>query len=184
MMIKEKVRRRSILMKTKTIYLLLGSILMIPVVQAESVKSGSKYPIVVEIYKGSNVTCNPRDNEITSSVKGIAQTYKNAKGNMLGKLKSAISQTINSTMRGSGCDLVGQAVALEPEGTINVPVGAFIVAYKDPFEAWTGYKKVVNPLPAICKVQAGKTIRLETRKSETLRGFFGLAGDGGLKCTM
>jgi hypothetical protein len=149
---------------------------------AESVKSGSKYPIVVEVYKGKNITCNAKEGEITSAVKGVAQSYKDTKGNTFDKLKNAVGQAINSAMRGSGCELIGQAVVIESGKAINVPVGTTVVAYKDPFVAWSQYNKIVNPIPAVCEVKAGKTISLETRKSSLLLGIFGSGGDGGLSC--
>jgi len=176
------VKGGRLMMRYNFSYLVAATVLTVTIAQAESVKSGSKYPIIVEVYKGKNSTCDAKEGELTSAVSGVTKNYKSTKGDMFDKLKNAISQAVNTTMRGSGCELVGNAVTLEAGGTLNVPVDTMIVAYKDPFAAWKQDKKIVNPLPAVCKIQAGKTISLETRKSEGLRSIFGFSGDGGLGC--
>ncbi|MGI4850502.1 MAG: hypothetical protein ACRYGR_00950 [Janthinobacterium lividum] len=153
-----------------------------PIVHAESLTSDSKYPIIVEVYKGSNGTCNAKEGDLTSKVGGIMASFESQKGNFYDKLKSGVSQAVNLAMRGSGCELIGNATTLGNKETINVPVGTTIVAYKDPFAAWQLEKKIVNPLPAVCTVQANKTITLETRKSGTMKKFLGIGGDGGLSC--
>jgi hypothetical protein len=133
------------------------------------VTSGSKYPVSVMVFEG---TCNPNQ----STLDKIAEESK--KKGMLSKLKG----TLQATLEGQGCENVGQTVTLTNGQSIDVSEGEVIVAFKDPIEAYQKYKKVVNPLPAVCKISRGKTVTLVTRKSEGLRSVFGMAGDGGLKC--
>ena len=149
---------------------------------AESVTSGSDYTIIVEVYKGNNGTCNAKEGEITNAVNGIIASSQNKNGSFMDSFKNAISQSVNTVMRSSGCELIDKATKLSSKQTINVPIGTVIVAYKDPFEAWELKKKIVNPFPAICTIQPNKKIRLETRKSGTLKKLIGVAGDGGLSC--
>ncbi|MBL9030014.1 MAG: hypothetical protein JNK42_06075 [Caedimonas sp.] len=172
-------------MNKKFGYFLVSGILASIPAHAESVTSGSKHTIIVEVYKGplkEPAACNPKENDLVSGFKGIIQTYKATEG--FDSLKSTLSQGINTALRGSGCDLINKATPLQSGGTLNIPVDAIVVAYKDPVAAWKNGKKLVNPLPAVCKVQAGKTILLETRKSAGLQSLIGVSGDGGLKCTI
>ena len=172
-------------MNKKFICLLLSGALVSISAHAESVQSGSKYKVIVEVYEspsGKPAACKPNQNEVVSGLKGIVETYNATNG--FEALKSTLSQGINTALRGSGCDLVGKAVVLQPDATLNIPVGAIVAAYKDPVAAWKDGKKIVNPLPAICQVQAGKTIVLETIKSTGLKSLVGFSGDGGLKCTI
>lgn len=169
-------------MKSVIYSVLFSSVLAFSAAHAEKVVSGSKYPINYIIYK-ADAKCKPDENGVTSRVKGLMDTFEKSKGGLLDKFSASIGQALNTAIEGSGCERIGQPAVLKEGQSISAPIGSLIVAYKDPFAAQQDFKKTVNPLPAVCKVQAGKTISLDTRKSETLRGFIGMAGDGGLKCT-
>lgn len=145
---------------------------------AETVTSGSKYPVVLSVFKGDS-NCKPDSNELNNIANNAAQTYKRTKGNIW----SAFGQALNSAVHGSGCEQIGKSIVLYSNKTVNLPVGSIVLAYKDPGIALKENNKFVNPLPALCQVMAGASIVLETRKSEGLRGIIGIAGDGGLKCT-
>lgn len=134
------------------------------------VESGSKYPVVVMVFQGS---CDLNK----SALDKFTQASKN-KG-MMNKLRGMAE----GLMEGEGCANAGNEMVLREAGDdIDVSEGEKIVAFKDPVLA-SKMGKVVNPLPAICTVQRGKTIYLNTRKSEGLRSVFGMAGDGGLMCS-
>jgi hypothetical protein len=170
-------------MRLMSLFLFLA---MASVSQATIVQSGSKYPVYIEVYKGSS-TCKPNQGELDSAVNNVEKAYKAQKGKgVLSQLFAGAKEAINNTLQGSGCERVGKAFYLDSEGqNVNLPAGAFIVALKDPVRAMDEKKKVVNPLPALCSVPpGGKKVTLETRKSEGLRSIFGMAGDGGLKCTI
>ncbi|ARN84514.1 hypothetical protein [Candidatus Nucleicultrix amoebiphila] len=171
------------MIKKISAFLLISTLSVPTIVHAEYVKSGSKYPIVVEVSKGT-ATCGIKSRELDNVVGGIQKSFEKTKGDFWDKLSSAIQQGVRSTITSSGCELIGMATTLTPGESLNLPVGTIIVAYKDPAAAWKQSKKVVNPLPATCKITAGKTALLETRKSEGLRSLIGIAGDGGLGCTL
>jgi hypothetical protein len=131
------------------------------------VVSGSKYPVVVMVFQGS---CQVNKSALDKIEKG-AKT----KG-----IWNKLHDMAAGALEGDGCANAGKDLLLKEEGdSINVSAGEYIIAYKDPLRT----NKVVNPFPAICKVERGKTIYLNTRKSEGLRGLLGFAGDGGLTCS-
>lgn len=146
--------------------------------QAIIVESGSKYPVVVEVYEWKSVCQDKATNTASKVVKGAKGAYE--KGGFLSAFKEALTGAVSD----AGCNKVGQAVVLENKGkSVNLAAGLMIVAYKDPLMAYSRDKKVVNPLPAITKVPESGKIVLETRKSSTLGALIGMKGDGGLKAT-
>ncbi len=135
------------------------------------VVSGSKYPVVVMVFQGS---CNVNKSALTK----FSEATKN-KG-----LWNKLEGMAEGLLEGDGCLNAGKDVVLvEPGESIDVSAGEKIVAFKDPIKAMKMHSKVVNPFPAICEIQRGKTIYLNTRKSEGLRSMIGMAGDGGLMCS-
>jgi hypothetical protein len=143
------------------------------------VESGSKYPVVVEVYEWKSVCQDKATNTASKIVKGAKGAYN--KGGFFSGLKEALVGAVTD----AGCDRVGQAVVLDGKGqSVNLAAGLMIVAYKDPIMAYSRDKKVVNPLPAIKKIPASGRIVLETRKSSTLGSLIGMKGDGGLKATV
>jgi len=151
--------------------------------QAEPVTSDSKYDVVVFTFEGdSGKVCDVKGDELDNTFNGVAKTFKGKSGqgsNYFDALKKAVYTAKN----GTGCKEVGTSEVLSENKEINRPVGSIIVAFKDPKAALEKSNKVVNPLAAVCTVEVGKKITLETRKSEGLRAIIGIAGDGGLKCT-
>lgn len=139
-----------------TLVILLGS----SQAYANKVISGSKYPITISTWQGS---C---DDEKSTFSKMFDEMTKVDKG-ALSKFKATLNQATSPK-----CTQVKSFETLKPGKSTDVAPGQLIVAFKP----------TKNPFPAICTVPADKDVRLVTRKSETLRGLFGKAGDGGLTC--
>lgn len=151
--------------------------------QAEPIKSDSKYDVVVFTFEGdSGKVCDVKGDELDNTFNGVAKTFKGKSGQGSNYF-DALKQAVYTAKKGTGCKEVGTAEVLSENKEINRPVGSIIVAFKDPKAALEKSNKVVNPLAAVCTVEVGKKITLETRKSEGLRAIIGIAGDGGLKCT-
>ena len=146
--------------------------------QAVIVESGSKYPVVVEVYEWKSVC----QDKATSTASKVVKSAKGAydKGGFFAGLREGLTGAVTD----AGCNKVGQAVGLQKKGdSVNLASGLMIVAYKDPVMAYSRDKKIVNPLPAITKIPESGKLVLETRKSSTLGALIGMKGDGGLKVT-
>ncbi len=152
-------------------------------VQAIKVESGSKYPVLVEVYEWKSVCKDKGSSAASKAFTGAKNAYKS------GGLFSGLREAVSGAVTGSGCDRVGGAHELLNKGdSIEVPAGVLIVAYKDPVMAYQNVNgkgsKIVNPLPAITQVPNSGKVVLETRKSKGLGSITGFKGDLGLKATL
>lgn len=162
---------------------LLTTTLMTTILFGEPVTSDSKYDVVVFTFEGdSGKVCDVKGDDLDNTFNGVAKTFKGKSGQGSNYF-DALKQAVYTAKKGTGCKEVGSFEVLSENKEINRPVGSIIVAFKDPKAALEKSNKVVNPLAAVCTVEVGKKITLETRKSEGLRAIIGIAGDGGLKCT-
>lgn len=118
--------------------------------EAKSVKiiSGSKYPIIVEVYEGTskNSGCKANPN-IADKLDGTWKGIKKAGASV----RKAMSTEVNKLMVGDGCTNVGEHELKGMDDSIPVAEGQIVVAFKDMTTRWT------NPLPTIFKVpESGK----------------------------
>lgn len=158
--------------------LFIFSIMIFGSAQAVTVKSDSKYLIIVEVYEYKSVCAEKGSSE-------ASKIFKNAKkANQDAGFFTGLREGVQGVIKGSGCNRIGAAWELPAGQSINVPAGTLIVAYKDPIAALKNSKKVVNPLPAVVKVPDSGTVLLQTRKSSTLGALIGMKGDGGLKAVI
>ena len=165
-------------MKKKLTLSILALSMVTTSVQAISIESGSKYPVIIEVYEWKSVCQNKGASAASKIISGAKGAYEKD------GFFAAFREGVAGAVTGAGCDKVGKAVVLAKKGdSVNLPAGAMVVAYKDPLMAYAQDKKVVNPLPVITKIPASGKILLETRKSSTLGSLIGLKGDGGLKAT-
>jgi len=130
--------------------------------EANSVKiiSGSKYPIIVEVFEGTskNSGCKANPN-IADKLDGTWKGIKKAGASV----RKAMSTQVNNLMVGDGCTSVGEHTLNGMNDSMPVAEGQVVVAFKDMTTRWT------NPLPTIFKVpesgkDKGKDVLINTCK--------------------
>jgi len=183
-------------MKYTFLLSLFAGLLFFTTVSAVTViESGSKHLIKIKFLKGTS-TCNVKNLKASVDKKGQSFFKK-----MLKVGKGALSKVMSKLQEDNGCQTLEKGkMSLDTKGAqITAPVGAILVAYKDPWYALLK-GKVVNSFPVICDVKSTlivlKTIKLgfvkkfmESKFAKKLNlhkvgKFLGIEGegDGGLAC--
>ena len=140
-----------------------------PSAQAITVKSGSKYPIIVNVYEYKSVCKKKGSGVLNKALKGAKKAKKS------GGWLSGIKELVTGAVTDSGCSQIGKETVLLRKGkTMNVPSNTIIVAYKDAVAALENDKKLVSPLPTIFEVPDSGPVCLQTRNIALGRGDLGL----------